>query len=268
MSRAALVMVSVSILALSGAARGQTPPRAELMQKAAFVKRLLEAAPPGTTTDAGAAALHTRALGNLDRGEHGEADARLNEALRALQTARRPAKPGAQYAALLSSVETMRDTYVRFAGTKRDLHGTLVFDVNQALAQARELQGTNPGEALRVLGLAEQTMTHALTGVLGSLTVNYAMSFPGPKDEFDFEQARHRAYAALVPAALNELKPAPAARVLVQRYVDSGETMAALGAKQAGQGDWRAALESVRSATQYAQRALGAAGLAVPEETQ
>jgi len=265
MKRTALI---VSMLALCGAAAAQPAPRAELMQKAAFVKRLLDAAPPGTTTDASAAALHTRALGHLERGEHGEADARLNEAIRAMQTARRPANPGAQYAALLSSVETMRDTYARFAGTKRDLQGTLVFDVNQTIARARELQDSNPGEALRVLGLAEQTMTHALTEVLGSLTVSYALSFPGPREEYEFEQARHRGYAALVPAALHELKPAPAALILVQRYVDSGEAMAALAARHAKQGDWRAALESVRSATQYAQRALGAAGLAVPEDAQ
>ena len=265
MKRTALM---VSMFALSGAAAAQLPPRAELMQKAAFVKRLLEAAPPGTTTDAGAAALHARALAHLDRGEHGQADARLNEAIRAMQAVRRPANPGAQYAALLSSVETMRDTYARFAGTKRDLQGTLVFDVNQTIAQARELQHSDPGEALRVLGLAEQTMTHALTQVLGSLTVNYALSFPGPREEYEFEQARHRGYAALVPAALHELKPAPAALILVQRYVDSGESMAALAARHAGQGDWRAALDGVRSATQYAQRALGAAGLAVPEDTQ
>lgn len=267
MNRTAL-MVSLSILALSGCATAQTPPRAELLQKAAFVKRLLDAAPPGTTTDAGAADLHARALGHLDRGEHDEADARLNEAIRALQLARRPANAGTRYAALRSNVETMLDTYARFAGAKRDLHETLVLDVNQMLARARELQGTNPKEALRLLGLAEQTMTHALTEVLGSLTVSYALSFSGPQEEYDFEQARHRAYAALVPAALHQLKPAPAALILVQRYVDSGDAMAALAARHAGQGDWSAALDSVRSATQFVQRALGAAGLAVPEETQ
>lgn len=258
--------IFAALIAFCSSAWTQGTPPAELMQKAAFVKRLLEAAPPGSTADAGAAALHARALEHLDRGEHREADARLNEAIRAMQSARRPARAGGQYAALFSSVETMRDTYARLAGTKRDLHGTLVFDVNQALARARELHGADPNAALRVLALAEQTMTHALTEVLGSLTVSYAPSFPGPREEYGFEQARHRAYAALVPAALHELKPGPAALMLVQRYVDSGESMAALAARQAGQGDWRAALESVRSATQHVQRALGAAGLAVPEE--
>lgn len=261
-------VVTVSMLALWGAVWAQTPPRAELMQKAAFVKRLLEAAPSGSTADAGAAALHARALEHLSRGEHREADTRLNEAIRAMQLARRPANAGAQYAALLSSVETMRDTYARFAGTKRELHDTLVFDVNQTLGRARELHGADPNEALRVLALAAQKMTHALTEVLGSLTVSYAPNFSGPQEEYEFEQARRRAYTALVPAALNELKPRPAAVMLVQRYVDSGEVMAARAARQAGEGDWRAALQSVREATSYAQRALGAAGLAVPEEAR
>jgi len=254
------------VLALCGAVWAQSPQRAEVMQKAAFVKRLIEAGQPAAAADAGAAALYARALEHLERSEHGEADARLNEAIRSLQRARRPSPAATQYAALVSSVETMRDTYARYAGTKRDLHGTLVFEVNQALARARELQGADPNAALRELARAEQTMTHALTDVLGSLTVSYAPSFAGPQEEFGFEEARYRAYAALVPAAVNELKPAPAALLLVQRYADSGQALAARAARAAGQGDWRAALESVREATTSVQRALGAAGLAVPEE--
>ena len=46
----------------------------------------------------------------------------------------------------------MRDTYARYAGTKRDLHGTLVAEVNEALARARELQSADPAEALACWG--------------------------------------------------------------------------------------------------------------------
>jgi hypothetical protein len=254
-------------LASCAAAWGQSPPHAEVMQKALFVKRMLEAAPSGNRADADAAALHVRALQHLERGEDREADRLLREAIRAIQLARRPSPATSQYASLVSSVETMRDTYVRYAGTKRDLHGTLVFEVNQALAQARELRSADPGEALRVLGIAEQALTYTLTHALDPLTVSYAPSFSGPQEEFRFEEARYRTYAALVPAALNQLKPGTAALLLVQRHVDSGEARAARASQLAGNGDWRAALDSVREATVSAQRALGAAGLAVPEET-
>ena len=161
----------------------------------------------------------------------------------------------------------MRDTYVRYAGTKRDLQGTLVFEVNQALAQARELRSADPGEALRVLAVAEQALTHTLSHTLDPLTVSYAPSFSGPQEELRFEEARYRTYAALVPAALNQLKPASGALVLVQRHVDSGEAQATRASQLAGKGDWRAALDSLREATASVQRALGAAWLAVPEET-
>jgi hypothetical protein len=244
------------------AAWAQSPQRAEVMQKALFVKRLLEGSPPE-----GAANLYARALEYLDRGEEREADVRLNQAIRSLQSARRPAPATARYAALASSVQTMRDTYVRYATATEDLHGTLVAEVDEALAQARALHASAPQEALHVLALAEQSMTHALTQALGPVTVSYAPSFSGPNEEFGFEQARHRAYAALVPAALNELKPGPAALTLVQRYVDSGEALAARAAREAGRGEWDAALASVREATASVQRALGAAGLAVPEES-
>ena len=74
--RAALV---ASALALCAAAWAQGAPRAELMQKALFTKRLLEASPPAAATD-DAAAMYSRALDHLDRGEEREAEARLNEA--------------------------------------------------------------------------------------------------------------------------------------------------------------------------------------------
>jgi hypothetical protein len=250
------------IVALCGVAWAQSLQRAEVMQKALFVKRLLEGSPPE-----GAANLYARALEHLDRGEEREAEVRLNEAIRSLQSARRPAPATARYVALASSVQTMRDTYVRYATATEDLHGTLVAEVDEALAQAHALHRSAPQEALRVLTVAEHSMTHALTQALGPLTVSYAPSFSGPKEEFGFEQARHRAYAALVPAALNELTPGPAALTLVQRYVDSGEVLAARAAREAGEGDWRGALESVREATASVQRALGAAGLAIPEES-
>jgi hypothetical protein len=260
--RAALVLAALGVCA---AAWAQSAPRSELMQKANFTKRLLEASPPAPATE-GAAAMYARALEHLERGEEREAEARLNEAIRSLQLARRPAEGGARYAALLSSVQTMRETYLRYAAQVEDPHGMLLAEVDQALSRARELQRASPQEAVRVLAMAEQAMTHALTQALGSLTVSYAPSFSGPQQEFGFEQARHRAYAALVPAALNELRPGPAARTLVQRHVDSGEALAARAERQAGEGDWRAALATVRDATAQLQRALGAAGLALPEE--
>lgn len=260
MMRAALA----SVLALCAAAWAQNAPRSDLMQKALFAKRLLEASPPAAPTE-GAAAMYARALEHLERGEEREAEMRLNEAIRSLQLARRPVDGGARYAALLSSVRTMRETFLRYAAAE-DPHGMLIAEVDEALSRARELQRAAPQEAVRVLATAEQALTHALTQALGSLTVSYAPSFSGPQEEFGFEQARHRAYAALVPAALNELQPGPAARTLVQRHVDSGEALAARARRQAEEGDWRAALGSVRDATAQLQRALGAAGLALPEE--
>jgi hypothetical protein len=264
MMRAAL---AASALALAATAWAQGTARSELMQKAFFTKRLLEASPPAATTE-GAAAMYARALEHLERGEEHEAESRLNEAIRSLQLARRPSDGGARYAALLSSVQTMRETYLRYAAQVEDPHGTLIAEVDQALASARELQRNAPQDAVRTLARAEQALTAALTQALGSLTVSYAPSFSGPQEEFGFEQARHRAYAALVPAALNELQPGPAARTLVQRHVDSGDALAARALREAELGDWRAALASVRDATAQLQRALGAAGLAVSEESQ
>lgn len=253
-----------ALFTIASAADAQTPQRAEVQQKAMFVKRLIEASAPAAPA---AAELHARALQHLERAELREAEARLNEAIRMLQLSRRPAQPAGRYEALVSSIGTMRETYLRYAAAREDPHGALIAEVDEALARAKALERNDAAAALHVLAQAEQAMTHALTQALGSLTVSYAPAFSGPQDEFRFEQSRHRAYAALVPAALHELRPGPAALTLVQRYFDSGEAMAARAAGEAGKGDWRSALDSVRSATTQVQRALGAAGLALPEDT-
>lgn len=255
-------------------ARAEGPARNDVLQKELFVRRLLESAQPPAASDAPARALHARALEHFGRGELDEADARLNEAVRSVQRERRAhAAPLAQarprYASLFSSVETMRDTYARFAVSREDSHGMLLAEVDEALRQARELSaGGRPAEAVRVLELAEQSVTYALTRALGPITVSYALRFAGAEDEYRHELARNRAYAALVPAAVNELRPAGAALVLVQRYVESADAAIALAARQAERREWAAALDSAQGATRYLQRSLGAAGLAVPEGIQ
>src|SRR4029453_1275412 len=88
-------LILAAVLAWCGAVWAQSPPRAEVMQKAVFVKRLLEGSPPE-----GGAILSARAMEPLGRGEEREADARLNEALRSLQSARRQAPAAARYVAL------------------------------------------------------------------------------------------------------------------------------------------------------------------------
>ena len=51
-----------------------------------------------------------------------------------------------------------------------------------------------------------------------------------------------------------------------RRSVDRELRDAARAERQAGEGDWRAALQTVRDATAQLQRALGAAGLDLPGE--
>jgi len=264
--------VMIALLCLSGSAAAESPNRAEVTQKERFVRRLLEAAQPPASADAAPSAMHARALEHLGRGEYKEADALLSEAIRSMQRARRhaPDKPspqlGSLYERLLSTVELMRSTYARHGSAREDSHGTLLAEVDASVAQARRLRAEQrPSEAVRALELAEQSLTHALTQLLGSVTVSYAERFSGPREQYEHELARNRAYAALVPAALNELRPSGAVLLLVDRYVESGEAMVALAEREAAQARWNPALEKVRSATQYLQRALGAVGLAVPQ---
>lgn len=202
-------------LAVSGAAAAQAPSRELLEQKEALVRRLLEERSLEV-----ARSLHARALEHMTRGELKLAEARLDEAMRAIGRARRLSPDAAQRAeqerlrheARAASIESLRRAYA------------------QRLADGRD-----------------------------------APEPDSPRAQYRHELERNRSYAALVPVALEELRPAGGALQLVQRYVETSEALVSLAARQAESADWPAALGSVQSATTYLQRALGAAGLVVPQ---
>jgi len=262
------LLVSLCFLGMACTAGAQSPTRAEVMQKEALVRRLVDATPEGKA----AGALHARALEDVQRGEYAAADARLREAIRTVQLARRGSAQSSdeagRYAMLASSVALMRATYAAHAGPREDAQGTLLAEADASLLQARRFQGAgNLREAVRTLETAEQALAYGLRQQLDAVTVNYAPRFGGPREEYEHGVSRYRSYAALVPAAVHQLRPAPAARVLVERHVASGNAALATAEQAAASGRWDSALAALEDATQSLQRALGAAGLALPEES-
>jgi len=271
-----------------GVARNAAPSRALVEQKAALLQRLLSDAPAAQRIDRSAQAgareyralaqrHYEQALALLAAGELAAADGLLSEALALMSQARRLAPAAGsreavqrqRYLQLADSVQSLSSAYARH---RREVAEAAVARIDEAhtdtadaARRARMLaEAGHYGDAIAVLSSAEHALLHALTAAMGTNTLEFSREFASPAAEFDYELDRNADYAVLVPIALEELKPSPAARRAVAAYVADSDEMREAARAQAARQDYTAALTSVRQSTLQLQRALTAAGLVVP----
>lgn len=267
---------------------GGAPSLQLVQQKEAFAARLLADAASleriAASGHAEAAQLlerarndYRKALAALQAGELPSANVLLNEVIAAMARTRhlvpdpaaRAREEGARHARLMSSVESLRESYrEHLSHLGREVQGDAAWRaVSQLLEQARELAAAQRvAEANRRLLQAESVQLDAFGPMLAGKTLDYTPHFSDPADEFRFELERNRDYDALVPLAIAELNPTKSARELAERYVASGLELRRTALRRAATGDYSGALASIRAGTVYLQRALVAAGLTVLEE--
>lgn len=178
-----------------------------------------------------------------------------------------------RFARLLTGVESLRTNYERHLRQRGGYVRTAIPEdeqlerVDALIEDARGLASAERlVEAGRVLENAEHGLLLGLNRVLGSATLRYTERFDNPADEFAHESQRDASYAELVPVAIHEYRPGQDALRTMTRHVERHKTLRGQADEAAARRDWRSALRSIRSATAELQRALAAAGLAVPRE--
>jgi Arc/MetJ family transcription regulator len=214
----------------------------------------------------------------LQRGDLATARRAVDDALRHVGQARRlvPDLPGRQAAARLRQAQ-MHANLERLIQSWRE-HALLTGPgdvVDGDLAAALGLMGTaryfaeagRYEESVFTLGTAEQHVLSGMKRALQSRELDYTARARNPSEEFQIELQRHAGLADLVPLAVNELKPRGEAAALIERYGDASRTLRAQAQQQFQGGDLPAALAHIRNATLYLQRALQAAGVAMPNPT-
>ncbi|MBI5659051.1 MAG: hypothetical protein HZC43_05770 [Nitrosomonadales bacterium] len=287
-----LLSLGVAQVAFAQAPAPQGAP-AGLVQKQAFARSLVEDAAVAERIQASQDAEALRlfalakesyglALAALKAGDYGAAEKRFNEAMSSIGKARRlapdaaalAAKQRAEYAERLQGAESLEKSYRSYlksagrkpgaAGAETDEAATL--GVSRLLDAARKhAREDRPGDALRALDKAEQVMRAALNRVLGSTTLDYALKFETPAEEYAFEMERNRSYAELVPVAVAEYKPKEESRLIIDSLVNQSREAIEQARGYAEQKNFPRALESVRTGTEYLMNALGVAGLVVPQ---
>lgn len=261
--------------------------RQQVEQKLRLVSRLISDSPAAqriaTSGQAQAVAHldegrvhHALATDLLARGDVAGARRAVDDALRHLGQARRlvPDAPARQALArqrheqLAGSVERLIEAWrLRLDGSARDDGGDMTAAVGLAALARQQAQEGRHDEANQSLAQAERHVLAGMGRTLSSTTLDYTVRAGSPAEEFQIELARHRGLVELVPLAVRDLKPAPDAMLLIDRYGETGGTLQTQALQQFQAGDTRQALTLLRNATLYVQRALLAAGLTVPQPT-
>jgi hypothetical protein len=260
-------------------------------QKESLVKRILQDSPAVRRIEASGNAEarkqlasaqenYRQALLAIQHGEYSTADAQLNEATRLIGDARqlvpdakmRSIEEQERFSHMLKSVESLRVSYQKYLRRAKSpsLQGEAqltkaagLVDKARGLAESRQL-----GQATRLLSDAEHTLMVGMSQVLGSKTIEYALRFDNPVEEYEHELERNKSYADLIPIALAEFKPGSEAIREVQLFLDNNRQLREQAERHAAKKDHRTAVMALLGGTAYLQSALAAAGLRVPLESK
>lgn len=218
---------------------------------------------------------HALAQDLLARGDLSGARRAVDDALRHLGQARRlvPDAPARQAAArqrheqLLAHLDRLVEAWRSRAGPG-DLDDGDMFMALSLIDTARNFGSQGRHEEGRfTLELAERHVLMGMNRLLSARTLDYTARAATPAEEFEQELQRHGALADLVPLAVDELRPRAEALSLIERYTESSRTLRQQAVLRFQAGDAPQALSHIRTAQGFVQRALSAAGLAVPAPT-
>jgi hypothetical protein len=292
-------LLAVALAGAWSAAQAQNPTaatrRAEVSaaaveQKAVMVDRLIFNSPVATRVVGSqndearrhfnnARELYTHGRALASTGQLRAADLLLNEAIWEIGRAQtlvpdpaaRVAEERARYQQLRDSVDALLRTQQIgqpvATTTRGDGPGERTAARVQAqLDQARQLADDSKlVEANRVLDQALGVLLKDTLHNLDGKTLIYDRRFANVREEFAYELARHRSYEGLVPLAVLEYRPSREALALIDRYVQQSKSLRSRAEQQAAAADHAGGVQTLAEATDVLQRALQAAGLAVPQ---
>ncbi len=285
MNARALVASSLALALVAGPVWADET-RAQVEQRVKLAARLLADSPAAQRIVSSG---NPQAVGHLDegrlhhalaedalaRGDLAAARHAVDESLRHMGMARRMVPDAlARLAAarlrqeqMLASLDRVVDAWPTRLNPEEPMDGDL-FSALGLMATARNFAAEGQfDEAVHTLVAAERHLLAGMKRVLTGREVDYTLRVSTPEQEFELELQRHQGLSELVPMAVAELRPVGEASQLIVRYGDTSRSLRAQAQQQAAAGDTRAALAHIRNAMLYLQRALQAAGVALPATT-
>lgn len=211
----------------------------------------------------------------LQRGELASARREADEALRHITTARRLVpNPYARLAAQRQRYEQVHASLERLMESWRSRAGAAGQDdadhraaLEQLKAAEAQAQAGRHDDAVLGLAEVERRVLAGMNRLLASGTLDYTVRAETPAQELELELRRHQSLAELLPLAVRDLHPSAEKLALIERYQDASQALQAQAVASGQRGEHAQALDHLRNATLFLQRALAAAGLVTPQPT-
>ncbi len=223
-----------------------------------------------------ARALYRRAVEASGSGDNKTASDLLGEASKTMFAAVRMAgkdevlakKRERDYATRLESVKALMDTHTNISKEKGTASGNdeLRRIVDAKLAKARGLHDQSKlVEAREVLDEAYVAAKVALEQLRGGETLVRALHFKDKEEEYHYELDRNETHRMLVDVLLKEKMQSNAGLMkIVDKFMGKAATTRADAEKQAANGDFDAAVETMELSTKEIVRAIRSAGIYIP----
>lgn len=282
--RLAAALALGTVTALAGAADDAASARAQLEQRLKLTESLLADSATAQRIQASGNAGAVAALDGsrvrqalardlLAKGDLTGARREVDEALKLLGQARRlvPDVSARQAAAKLryeqmdAALERLIEAWKTRSGTAISNDGDYVFAmglIQTARAQAKE---SRHEDAVHALTSAEGHVLNGMNRVMHAATIDYTARATTPAEEYQQESARLTSLTELVPLAVKDLRPRPEAVALIDRYLEASAALRVQAQQQQQAGNTAEAVNHLRNAILYVQRALTTAGLVIPQ---
>ncbi|KAF0192436.1 MAG: hypothetical protein FD165_1061 [Gammaproteobacteria bacterium] len=270
----------------SAVARPAEVSEADVKQKIAYAKMLTMSQSAKRVADSGhaeARAMMEQAKADLAASESalkgGNNSAAMESAMKAIDDANAavglvPKEGGdgvdhrIRYAELLGNLRNYKESYLQqYERKTKSKRSDSSSDLDPKTIQKMEddaIALSTDGkykEAADTLEKAQSMVTSALSQAFQGEAVVYDQKFKTPAEEYQFEVARYKGFADLVPLALEQKQPAENVVQLINTFVEKGKKIAGEAAGYAKKGDYETAIIGMQEATNQMQRALMTAGV-------
>lgn len=186
----------------------------------------------------------------------------MNDATRMVPSTESVIDQEARYAELLDEVEKYEKTYETHvkgakSGDKMDE------DQFSALVKEAKKLANSGGytAANKDLQKAQKIIASSLNKILHAKTVTYDKNFETPKEEYEYESARHESYEELIPLGVDQKQPSAGTLKLMDNFVKKSTSIKEEAVELGNKGDYKNGVLAFQAATDNLIRALRMIGI-------
>ncbi len=186
----------------------------------------------------------------------------MNDATRMVPSTESVIDQEARYAELLDEVNKYEKTYkthvkgAKSADKMDEGRFSALVEEAEKLASSGDYAAAN-----KDLQEAQKIIAGSLNKILHAKTVVYDKNFETPKEEYEYELARHLSYEELIPLGIDQKQPSAGTLRLMDNFVKKSKSIKKEGIELGKKGDYSNGILALQAATDNLIRALRMIGV-------